>query len=410
MADVNVVNTCFTRPISLPDLSYALGGSRHRHKQQVVNQCVIEGSGVLSEAKLQSAIEKVAKTTPACRMVIRNHWGFKHWRGDGPLPRLKTIHYPWDGYASDGLPFLDGPLDLFEGPVVEVIQVISQKTFLVFRIHHAVMDGVASNEFIRNVFRALRNETPDECCFTDSDEAFIQQKRNSPVAMKLEPALSPLGDLGHAGEISRPSLIWRRITLPSSSLVIMPKTMLALAEIARKYGSGLVRFRMPVDLRRHQPGSNAAGNLIGVMLLDVDEQDSVRSLVKKLNRQLSERRDIPKVQPRWVRVLARWIPFFVLEVLAKYVTYQYLRTQQYHYSATLSSVAATSLADYSTEQFTAKTMFGVPIAPMTSAVFVAICSNPQTTEITIGANSQRVSQESLIKLCDELEELLLKQV
>lgn len=410
MADVKSSNNRSVRPLSLQDLGYALGGSRHHHQQQVVNQCVVQGQGVLSETALQSAIAKVAQAMPACRMVMRSRWGLKCWVADGPLPALKTIHYPWDGYTSDKLPFLDGALDLFDGPVAEIIQVVSESTYLVFRIHHAVMDGVAANGFIRSFFRALRDETVSECSFLVNGEEFIQPEENLIHSTRRESALSPLGGLEDVDKGARSSLIWRRISLQSSSLVIMPKVMLALAEIARGYSSGLVRFRMPVDLRRHLSGVNASGNLIGIILLDVDEKDSVRSLVKKLNRQLSERRDIPRRQPKWIQMLAQWIPFRLLELLAKYVVYQQMRTPHYHYSATLSSVTAASLDDYTTEQFTAKTLFGVPIAPMTSAVFVAICSNPQATEITVGVNNKRVSQESLVKLCNELQEQLLKQL
>lgn len=396
----------FTRPLSFVDLWYASSGSRYHQKLQAINQCVIEGCGVLTEHALRSAIEKVAVATPACRMVIRGRWGFKHWRADGPLPTLKIMHYSWDGHARDNLPFLDGPLDLFDGPVVEIIQVISGHTYLIFRIHHAVMDGVASAEFIQNFFRALRNETLEFYYSPENNDTFTPAK-NSPVqVITYTPALSPLGDAQHRCEPVDYTRIWQRITLKGNDLLVMPKTMLTLSDVARRNGSGLVRLRVPINLRRHQPGLRASGNLIGVMTLDIDEQDSVRSLVKKFNRQLSENRELFPGASLWARRLLKWTPFLLLELLARFINFQRMRAKFHYFSATVSTLGASSLADYSAGEFEAKTLFGIPILPTSSPVFIAISSNPQTTEITVCAPKVLATHQRLEALCDELKRSL----
>lgn len=396
----------FTRPLSLVDLGYASSGSRNHQKRQAINQCVIEGGGVLTEQTLHSAIEKVAVATPACRMVIRGRWGFKHWRADGPLPTLKIMHYSWDGHARDNLPFLDGPLDLFDGPVVEIIQVISDRTYLIFRIHHAVMDGVASAEFIQNFFRALRNETLESYDSPENNDTFTCAKDSPGQAITYSPALSPLDNAQNRSEPVDYARIWQRITLKGNDLLIMPKTMLALSGVARRNGAGLVRLRVPINLRRHQPELRASGNLIGIMTLDIDEQDSVRSLIKKFNRQLSENRELSPGAAVWARHLLKWTPFSLLELLARIINFQRMRANFHYFSATVSSVGAGSLADYSAGKFEAKTLFGIPVLPVSSPVFVAISSNPLTTEITVCAPKALATHQRLEMLCDELKRSL----
>ena len=125
----------FERPLSMADLGYISFGYRSTDIDQDVSQSVIEGKGVIDEAELQRAVSVVAKALPACQFVLTGTARARHWKAAGPLPEVRTIHRDWDGHYREDLDFLERTFDLCRGPVAEVVQVVSRKTFFVFTIY-----------------------------------------------------------------------------------------------------------------------------------------------------------------------------------------------------------------------------------------------------------------------------------
>lgn len=389
----------FSRPLSAQDLAYSYAGSRRSHTQQIICQCVVEGRGAIALETLQSAIDAIAQAMPACRMVIRGRWGFKQWRADGPLPALRQMHYEWDGQYHPNLPFLDTSLDLHSGPVAEIIQVIGTKTYLVFRIHHAVMDGVSIILFIENFFRALRQEPlPVFDSPVIWEDVTLRFSRPPKPHNGMTEVLTPLGPRRHASSKRENERIWRRITIAGNDLLTLPKVMLILAQAARESSSGKVCWQIPVDMRRHLQTEKSLANLIGVMLMDIEESDSVRSIVKNFNRKLANNEEIPAPLPASFRMILRWVPHIILLPLSRWVSRQVARRSFFTTSGMISTVGKVSLADYSTAHFSAESVFGIPVNGLRSAIFVVLSSNENQTEVLLGTPGHMDTPPTLEKL------------
>ena len=308
---------------------------------------MIEGQGVFAERELRAAIEHVVAATPACRLVIRGRWGFKRWQADGPLPSCRTIHRAWDGQHGKHLDFLDAPLDLFCGPVVDIIQVVSTNTYLVFRIHHAVMDGVAAMAFMQNFFRALRGEALENHHSVLTTETLKQENQ---VAQKPAPLLEALNPLGKPEAVRLPrqrERLWHRISIRGNDFLALPKVMVILAQAARRKSPGLVRMRIPVSLRRHTSDEKTSANLTGMILLDIEEQDTIRTLVKKINQKLAEHKELAYQNPAIAALLVKWVPFRLLQAIGRFIINVNFKRRLFYFSGTISSLGRIDLADYS---------------------------------------------------------------
>jgi len=402
----------FSRNMSLSDLVYACTGGRSHHKHQPICQYVIEGQGEIDDQALRNAITKIAVAMPICRVAPHVKWGRKRWIANGPLPSFQTIHRDWDGHNND-VDFLDSPMDLFNDPVIDIIQIVAEKTYIIIRVHHSIMDGVSIRAFILNFFRAMRNETLEVYNSELIEEEIFPLKNHKqyrPAAAKNQPptriqdAISPVSTTLSNPQVSKePSLerAWVRLTIKRNDLLVLPKTLLELSNIARTYAAGNVRFLVPIDLRKLLPNSNLAINLIGVATLDIDENDSIRTLVKKFNAQLNNNIG-PEINIRFFATLVRMLPFKLLEKLMRLSVRLQLNKEVSNRSGMVSLLGFPELADCSSSSFTAESIFGIPLSPINSPIFVTICVNEKGSEILLGSLKTRVEIDQLNDLKDKL--------
>ncbi|MCG8315962.1 MAG: hypothetical protein MI976_22345 [Pseudomonadales bacterium] len=399
----------YSRKISLPDLHYASVGSRAHHQNQVISQCVVEGEGVVNNERITAALVKLAEAVPSCRLLVRGFWGFKRWRATGPLPRVKVLNYEWEGQYQQGLSFLNGPLDLVKGPVAEIIHVISaNKTFFVFRVHHAVMDGVGMQHFILSFFRILREEIPEKY---DSPLVFENiPEGDTLVARKpLKQAITPLGspnnsrfcDDSSVHDSSAHDSVWHRLSIPVNDMLLLIKVVLALAEVAREDQQGSVRFNVPIDLRRQLADDvKTSGNFVGNVVLDVAEDESVRSLTKKFNRQLGVARIL--VAAKRLSRIVRWTPFFIVQWVVTGILKRSVGRSHFTFSGTVSTIGFVELSAFSTDDFRASSYFGIPLAPKLSPMFVVVTSSEKGSEVVLGASQAMASGDRLVRLANKL--------
>ena len=126
---------------------------------QRVNQFVLEGEGDLVLKDWQNAVVGAVAAYPAIRLICKGHLGFTRWVNEGPLPHVELIeNHHWNGISSEGAPFAQRTLSLREGPCAEIILLPGSPARVVFRTHHALMDGMGMLIFIEAVFQALRGE------------------------------------------------------------------------------------------------------------------------------------------------------------------------------------------------------------------------------------------------------------
>lgn len=392
----------YERPLSMADLGYISFGYRSTDLDQDISQCVIEGKGVIDDAELQRAVSVVANALPACQCVLTGKARARRWRAEGPLPEVRTIHRDWDGHYREDLDFLERTFDLCRGPVAEIVQVVSSNTFLVFRIHHAVMDGMAMSEFVRAFFKALRHEALENFYSTYTLENLVETKIRQKQLPPLKRAVTPLGNR-HLPSGRRPrQREWRRIKVKINDKMALPVLAVELARLAREVESGPVRFSLPINLRRHVPQEKTSANLVGIIKVDIDENETARSFVKKTNAMLREDLDLPSERELKGNQFFKTLPLPILRLIGKLLLFLVFRSKFFNTSGTLSSLGKIDLSQLSSKDFEAQTFFSISISPTGSPLFAAICSSGNEAEITLSATKQMVTEDRLLKLTTRL--------
>jgi len=302
----------YTRRVSpLERLSLAV---HEAHDYQVV--LVVEGAGTIELGALERAVARAAAANPGIRVRLKGALTSLRWVDSGIAPVVRVIDgRGWDGTSERGAEFLREGLDpLRGGPIadVSVIHDPGPRSRLIFRGHHAAVDGRGLIHWVRDTFRALRGERllGSGASVTDHDIREEYRARvvdpATPPPIDAIPIIPPgdqlTDDLGHR---------WRRVVIPRHSPRMLVETALFLAQWARRREPGKVVFRVPVDYRGLRTSVESVGNLIGYLQLVVDEGDTHRSLTRQLTQRLRDHEDcrpLPDLDAlRWrpVRLNAR---------------------------------------------------------------------------------------------------------
>lgn len=391
----------FVRRLSLADLSYAATGYRKSHPNQIGCHLVVKGVGKIPEHKMKDAVKDVVRYCPILKARLRGFWIAKYWSDTGPLPAVRTIHRDWDGQCHKASDFIDTPLDLIEGPVAEIVQVIGRHTFLVFRVHHAATDGVGLVEFARAFFKVLKQETPEhfnsklvmEKLPHGNLDAIPPTVTNAPFPYKL-PAID-------RNNLDR-SRHWRRVTMPGSDKKILLKSILAISALARGDGAGSVRIHMPVNLRRHAPGERTMANMVGLLRMDIEPDDSERHLLKKIKKVMGEKQELPIAINSLTSKLTFVFPLMLLHCVEKWAMKKRFSNPRFRCSGTTSHMGNINLADFSAEYFQAQTAFGIPASPLGAPLVVLTMTNENCTEVVWSVNKTLISDEGMDDLVEQL--------
>lgn len=260
----------------------------------VANQIVVEGSGYVDMGAWQSAIEKASMANPGSRLVLKGFLKSCHWQDSGINPPILQVDgSDWDGNSPSGAPFLDYLLDVKTGPSCEVLLVKGHPssknnlTRLIFRTHHAVMDGRGTLFWMEDIFRALSGLDPigSSASITDSELArSIQNKTRRPIKKRF---IAPTGKA--IGNLS--GTTWLRFETSGPIPQILARSAVILAQEAWKYESGPLLFGIPVDLRRHRKELNSTANLSYSIYVEVNPGTNPDEIAENIKTQLKEKRE-----------------------------------------------------------------------------------------------------------------------
>ncbi|MFJ8159057.1 AMP-binding protein [Streptomyces sp. NPDC094468] len=247
----------FRRPVSPNEWLYL--AFEQRSGAPFVIQLVVEGKGTIEPGALRRAVAEASQACPGARLRLAR----RTWVDSGQTPVVREV--------TDLGAGLRAPLDPSAGRSCEVvIRAGEQPTTLVFRAHHAVMDGRGLLSWALDVFRALRGEELVGATSPLSDLGFLGEQIGSgaaPRRQRQQPKWpSPLGRTARPTASPEPSgrarhqetrVHWARRTLDGVHHDLVAK----IAAAATDASGAAARIMIPVDLRRHRPGLRATGNL-----------------------------------------------------------------------------------------------------------------------------------------------------
>ncbi|MER6125467.1 non-ribosomal peptide synthetase [Streptomyces sp. NPDC001795] len=241
----------FRRPVSPNEWLYL--AFERREGAPFVIQLVVEGRGTIEPGTLRRAVAEASRACPGARLALAG----RTWVDSGRAPAVREVTDLGQGLLA--------PLEPRTGRSCEVVVAAGEPTTLVFRAHHAVMDGRGLLCWALDVFRALRGEELVGAASPLYDLALLDELTGTGAARRRRRQQanwpSPLGGMRRTGAPSpaspRAGAHWARRTLDGVHHDLVAKIAAAVTDAS----GAAARVMVPVDLRRHRPGLRASGNL-----------------------------------------------------------------------------------------------------------------------------------------------------
>ena len=344
---------------------------------------VIEGTGEVSIEALRSAVQ----ATLGASSRLQGHLGWARWV-DGPPPPVRALpSEEWSG-LSPGPAWLTAPLPVRSQPA----EVLTGAGRIVFRAHHALMDGRGLLTWAQGVFARL-NHT--ESCTVPS----LLTDRDIAATAPAEPAIretagSPLQAL------STPSLhtTWRRIHIPGTASRLVPRLVQAVAAAVH---DGEARIDVPVDLRPLHNDVHSTANLTGIVrLLPGTTVEQTHTLLQSAVQARSALGFVTGA--RWLR----WWPVGVLGWLGRRGALKCQAEGRYIASATVSTLGKLDRSAFSCGDFTAQRIAIIPPGQPGLPLLLTATGTDLGVDLCAAAPSALAGETQLDELLDELASFL----
>ncbi|MFT7684484.1 MAG: NRPS condensation-like uncharacterized protein [Moritella dasanensis] len=371
----------------------------------VVNQMVLEGQGNIDIAAWQQAVIKASEALQGTRFKLSGKLGFSHWADAGKTTELEVIRgLNWDGMSDNAAPFLNRPLDVKTSTGCEVLLVLGEdscKHHIIFRTHHAVMDGRGTKTFADEVLRALRQQP------LQGDNSFVRDVDLAKLVTSVpgkqinDTVAAPTGvPLGHDFGSS-----WQRRTLPGSYKQVLANTGISIAKLANLYSDSEVRIQLPVDLRMHDADIVSTGNLTGGLLMNVSPETTTVDWAQQIKLKIAGHEHARMPQFAGIPTLnaLNWVPLTWLKKFNDKLALKRQETGQYRTSGIISNLGFLKVDEYSAAGFNCTSVFFIPPYFNTTALFLVLAGNKDSVEVILRIPHQLSSngraEHALSQIC-----------
>ncbi|QUM76954.1 peptide synthetase [Moritella sp. 24] len=371
----------------------------------VVNQMVLEGRGDIDISAWQQAVVKASTALQGSRLKLSGKLGFSHWTDAGETTELKVIRgLNWDGMSDEGALFLNRPLDVKTSTGCEVLLVLGEthgKHHIIFRTHHAVMDGRGTKTFADEVLRALRKQPlqGDNSFVRDVDLA--KSVTSVPGEKIKDTVAAPTGvPVGHDFGSS-----WQRRTLPGSYKQVLANAGISIAKLANLYSDSDVRIQLPVDLRMHDADIISTGNLTGGLLMQTSPDTTIADWGQQIKSKIADNEHARMPQFAGIPTLnaLNWVPLSWLKKSNDKLASKRQETGQYRTSAIISNLGFLHVDEYSAAGFNCSSVFFIPPYFNTTALFLVLAGNKDAVEVILRIPHQLSSngrfEHALSQIC-----------
>lgn len=373
------------------------------------NQYVIEGQGDFSQLMWKSAIETAVDTNPGVASILKGRWAWRSWHDDGKGPDLTIETMDWDGRQSRGAGFDGKKLDCQQGAAAEVILVEGDFPKIIFRTHHALMDGNATLFWIKEVFRALRDERLsgsrsdiNEVHFLSNHKSRKQQVFTGPWVPVFEPDENNCLFYNDIGKRSQ-QCIWQSVQFSEVPQKVLPKAIDFLNQYIVSRSAGKAIFRVPSDLRRMLPpeDSYVLSNCVAALDFELAPEDDEKHIYKKILRGLHKKQDLT-IFPKHYS-LGRFLTDRLFQPNEKHFLELY-QNRHCDISAIVTHVGKVSLADISCDGFFATNIYAIPAPLLGVSLSCVFLEHDKGLSLCMSAPRAYANHEQLISLAKAMKE------
>jgi len=368
------------------------------------NQYIVEGIGNLDLEQWKSASIKVSKVNPGLNLQLKGFWGWRYWDHSDTTPRVTKITTDWDGLSSENAPDIFRPFDSRKGPNAEIILIENPNApaKVLFRTHHAITDGMGMAHWIKECFRALRNE-PLLGSTGTVNEWDIAKQNQIPESLTADGNCISLSPISKNPE--ERYCRWIRCDWPGKHSKVVPKLILASSTVAKnRHGNdSKTLFRIPSDLRKYTEAESdfTMANASGAFDIETTDKSTVKSIQSAIIKGMRDKSDLAVFPSKMY--LANWLPKAMFNAKAETIKNTH-SSGRYRMTGTISYLGALSLEPFSYEGFIAKGRYGVPISLENRGIFIGASNTKDMLSFSLGAPKALVTHEELIELGNELQE------
>lgn len=359
---------------------------------------IIAGFGELKLDKWTEAVRRASEVNPVMKSHLIGALAWSRWQESMNYPMVRLVNRDWPVRSDeDAEGLLDSPLDYKDRPPIEVILVNGPEAKIVFRGLHALVDGRALMHIAQECFRAYRGE-PLMGSFdtsTDADIASrVRQDTHPAEHMDYVPPLSPASSPQPLGSKRL------RLTLPKVSKPL-PRLIQCLAKLADDKGATGKRFILPVDLRRHCNNTSMnAGNLVGKITVDINNEESIEQLSEKIKLQLADNSDC--VFPDNYDGL-RFLPIKILQKTFAALFNNAHKDNRFLGTAMISNLGKVSLSQLSVPEFNANWAAMYPPLQDGFPIFAGVMGHDNGLEVTLNIPNHWYNESELPRLVEAIE-------
>ena len=232
----------------------------------VAIQFLCQGEGELSIGELEMAVAIVAKSSSGTMLDKKGRLWIPSSRAT-PIKVIESLDY-------------SPPLAPGSSEILFLRQ--EQRLSLLFRVHHTLMDAQGVLLWMRNIFKALRNEALTPTNFIMTDESFLNEQslvKKRQASLPRFPSLLPRDEK---------DVVVQEV-FEGNRAGLSAKLMHFLAQISPMSYS---LFMVPVDLRRHILNCNSTANLTLPVFVPVEKAQSWQEIQAHLLKQLDNNDEI----------------------------------------------------------------------------------------------------------------------
>jgi hypothetical protein len=349
---------------------------------------VIEGTGAIPQG-IQTAIAQAASVNAGATAILRGGLRRYRWARGEKAPVVRHVPEPPRPGMLDGTRLLD------EAPGFEVS--VAPRPAIIFRVHHALMDGRGLLHFVQDVFRALRGELPfgGDDHLTDTLLAASLLGEKAHASSRRATRRRFIAATGrHEGSILP---MWGRRRINGVWHDLLPRVAAGVLAYARRADAAApARLHIPVDLRRYAK-RRSTSNLTGIISLDPEVGAGAADIASALRRGLANDEALHWVSS--LNVLNR-IPLWLLRRAGKMKMTRAIRTSHFNATAILSNLGRIALEAFRAPGFEPRQVYWLPPCGPATAAALGIIGDAQGVDVTAVLPSGLASEGRLDQLLD----------
>ena len=336
---------------------------------------------------------------PESRFVLKGNY----WIDSEIPPKVEEVSKKI--FDNNFKELMKNKIDIFNEPCCEVYLYSDEnkeKTIVVFRTHHGVMDGKGQSIWIENIFKELNelrvNEFESKIRDIDVLERNGIKKKSDIVSVgKYSPIKNRL-----SFEITTP--ISKKLVIDKSIKNITAKLMSNIHKLSSDEKS---RFIITKDIReKFMSETKNSGNFSLPIYLDITDNDWKLSNQSLINMILNDE-DI-KYSPVEYAIFEK-VPMDILKFSLNRTITRYNNKEKSAATAVISNLGKIDVKDYTTDTFIAESIYALPvITPLVPISFI-VTEVENKTIITMGYYEDNFDNSQVDEYLLKLKQLLLNE-